>query len=334
MENGRAILLLAVTATFLSFPAAAIEYVEETLTIRAVIGGRELSAEALAVRLSDQTGKLPIALVTYWPALQVDSFRLQARDLAKRGWLAVVVIPSFRNNLFCSPHTTARLTDYADWLEATVNVVSRRNDADATRVLAIGGSLGGLAVLALAKRGRPALAAAVNVSGILPYLNCEARTESSIEAIRELGTVGGVPNIWIYGRGNSESVSLALSMHDTALTNGANTKFTLLYKSGNLFHEGRIEWLFELDALLRHRGLPTWRANDVDQIISKLKAPVEYRIIYETYLVAPTHKSLVFSAATRRPYIVYGLDTLAGARDAALASCRRQASDCEVVADD
>src|SRR5437867_10511837 len=73
---------------------------EEPGFLRATIAGRVARLESLAVKRADASGKLPIALITHGkPTTQgrmldehASDYIRQACDLARRGWLAVVVM--------------------------------------------------------------------------------------------------------------------------------------------------------------------------------------------------------------------------------------------------
>src|SRR5215207_5826075 len=87
----------------------------------------------------------------------------QARDLAHRGYLAVAVVrrgfgrsdgtPGVADNARYAKCSVADLTRYfaveAEQLDGALRAIARRPDADATRAIAIGASVGGGAMLAL-----------------------------------------------------------------------------------------------------------------------------------------------------------------------------------------
>ena len=143
--------------------------------------------EALIVRPAKAEGKLPIALITHGKnlkaeenqQLRADFYAPQARDFAARGWLSVVVIrrgygesdgiPGVSRGaayMSCQNADLVRGFDIeADDLAAALQVIAARPDADASRVIAVGQSLGGGAVLAFAARRPAGLIGVVNVSG-------------------------------------------------------------------------------------------------------------------------------------------------------------------------
>src|SRR3984893_2163062 len=81
-------------------PAWSNDLIEAPGFFRTVIGGQGGRADGRVVKRSDASGRLPIALITHGkPAstgkvldVHATSLTGQARDLARRGWLAAVVV--------------------------------------------------------------------------------------------------------------------------------------------------------------------------------------------------------------------------------------------------
>ena len=163
--------------------------VEETtfLTVKNDSGSYRL--EALVVRSATAKGRLPVALLTHGkPRLPAEMAKIrgslmapQARDLAYRGYLAVAVVrrgygqsggtPGRAANAAFANCNQADLRRYfaveSDDLDGALRAIANRPDADGTQAIAIGASVGGGAVLALAARNPPGLKAAVNLSGAM-----------------------------------------------------------------------------------------------------------------------------------------------------------------------
>jgi hypothetical protein len=135
------------------------EVAEETTPLRLKIEGKTVRVEALVVKPVPSTGRLPIALIAHGkPETQgrmrdqhAEGYALHARDLARRGWLAGVVMRrGFGNSdgpapvlLSCgSPLVQKQLDSNADDLEATLMALAQRPDADASRMLVLGVSAG------------------------------------------------------------------------------------------------------------------------------------------------------------------------------------------------
>jgi pimeloyl-ACP methyl ester carboxylesterase len=142
------------------------------LTVKGPSGSYRL--EVFIARPDKVQGQLPIALITHGkqrtPAemelMRAEVMAPLARDLAHRGYLAVAVVrrgfgrsggtPGVATNAPYAKCTFADLQRYfmveSDDLQAALSIVAERPDADAARAIAIGGSVGGGAVLALASR--------------------------------------------------------------------------------------------------------------------------------------------------------------------------------------
>jgi dienelactone hydrolase len=200
-------------------PAKDGEFLEDNGFYRVTIGGRLYRLEALTVRRAEATGRLPIALIAHGqpasPQSMLDdhaaNFAGVARDLASRGWLAVVVIrrgfgqsdgpmPAPVNCRTAS--FMPRFSSDADDLEAALEAISARPDADASRVIAIGVSAGGAAVTALAARNPKNLRAVINISGGLRMESCP-KDDVLVQAFQELGTKSRVPALWMYAKNDS-----------------------------------------------------------------------------------------------------------------------------------
>ena len=141
------------------------DLVEDPSPLRVVIRGKPVRLEALTVRRADAAGRLPIALIAHGkPNTQgrmsdqhARDYLMQARDLARRGWLAVIVMrrgfgasdgPQPVPVSCASKSLIGRFDADADDIGATFAVIGQRVDADPARMIAIGVSAGGAAVVA------------------------------------------------------------------------------------------------------------------------------------------------------------------------------------------
>ena len=82
----------------------------------------------------------------------------------------------------------------ADDIEASIGAVTRRPDADPTKMIAIGESAGGAASLALGARNVPGLAAVINIAGGEHLAGCAAVNDSiPLDFRRSLGRAAIFP---------------------------------------------------------------------------------------------------------------------------------------------
>lgn len=291
------------------------DLLEETNFLNVTIRGKLVRLEALTVKRVTAAGRLPIILIAHGkPTTQgrmsdqhVKNYVLQARDLARRGWLAVVVMrrgfgasdgPGPAPFICATSSLLGRFNSDADELAATLDAVAQRADADTTRVAAIGVSAGGAAVVALSARNPPGLMAVINVSGGLRSESCAAVTEDAlVTAVRAFGVKSRVPSLWVYAKNDSFfGPDLVERMRSAFLDGGGDAKLVMLEPEGKDGHAifstpgGRAKWLPEMDGFFRYRKLPTWTRIDVDALMQKLNT--KNRELAERYIAGPSEKVL------------------------------------------
>jgi dienelactone hydrolase len=270
------------------------DLIEYTGFLNVTIRGKFVRLEALTVRRAETTGRLPIALIAHAkPTTQaqmgdhhVQNYVNQARDLARRGWLAVIVMrrgfgasdgPQPVPVSCASTSLLERFDADADDLAATLSAIAQRSYADPTRIIAIGVSGGGAAVTALSARNPPGLAAVINVSGGLRFESC-SREDVLASAFRTYGARSRVPSLWVYARNDSFFGPLLVErMRAAFLEGGGDAKLVMLEPQGTDGHQifvtgaGRMKWLQEeMDSFLRFLKLPTWTPADVNALMQNL----------------------------------------------------------------
>ncbi len=337
------------------------DVVEEALRLPVTIGGHSLALDVLTVRRAG-TDKLPVALITHGAnpgnprGATTDWLRGWAHDFAHRGWLAVAVmrrgygasdgeVAEHAGNCV-SPDVARYLDAHADDLEAALQSIAQRPDADMGRVLAIGDSAGGAAVMALAARKAVPLAAVVNVSGGLAHdhqafqLNpaCATFESDLVWNFARFGATARVPTLWLYAENDSWFRPALVSRMQSAFTgSGGHMQLVMLppfqADGHTLFFAkgGRRLLLPELDGFLRAHGLPTWDPAPFEPMLSRLSAAD--RLGVREYLQRPTEKAL---ALTRNggTYWGEGYYKLDDARAQALAFCKeRTGADCTLAAE-
>jgi dienelactone hydrolase len=337
------LLLLLVLAS----PAQAADFREEIGFFRVTIGGHTFRLEGLTVKRADATGRLPIALINHGQPSNLQNmldnhakdYLGQARDLAARGWLAVAVIRRgfgqsdgpMPSPVSCkSKSFVERFSADADDLQATLDFIAQRPDADPTRVIAIGVSAGGPAVMALAARNPTNLRGVINISGGLRMESCP-KEDVLVQAFKQFGAKARVPSLWMYAKNDSFfGPDLVERMHGAFLDGGGDVKLVMYDPIGqdghNLFSfsGGRLKWLPEMDAFLRFHDLPTWQRQDVDALLKKLDTVERNRGFVESFLAAPFEKALAHVAAENYMYGGWGAKSISDARNFALDGCRKQ----------
>ncbi len=311
-------------------PAAAQALIEETAMLPVNIGGRAYRLDVAIVRPAQAGGRLPIALITHGKAreaeknakIHADRMLPQARDLARRGWLAVAVVRrgfgvsegTQAAGVNCSGQNfRANFERNADDLAAALNAVARRPDADPTRAIAIGVSAGGAAVLALAARSPAGLVGAVNMSGGLRVLlrsgePCEFR-DGLTATMAAFGARTKVPTLWVYAENDSFfDPQLARGMHEAFVGAGGRAELLMLPPLGKDGHgiwsmyAGRRHWLPALDRFLIANALPTWNRGVLEARVAEQGLAATSQAAIRSYYDAPGEKVMSVSAATRRVY--------------------------------
>jgi dienelactone hydrolase len=336
------------------------------LTVR--IGSDDYRLEALVVRPAGAVGRLPIALFAHGQGTSEANARLstaqflpQARDLAHRGYLSVVVmwrgfgqsdgIPglAFGASFSTCERMAQSLFDAAaDELAATLTALAERSDADPGRVIVIGLSAGGPAALALAARGIPGLRAVTGISGGLRCSRIDDPQHRSMQSpaswltpmLASFGARASVPSLWVYAEGDSFfSEAMAREMHAAyAGATSAAADFMMIPPIGEDGHaafaawRGREQWLPALDRFLHRHGLPTWREDLVDTVIRHGGIDVAYRDEVVAFLSSITPRVLVVDRASGTPYRAAVPFGLPNAHFLAMLTCQRHGGlDCVSV---
>lgn len=339
--------------------------VEETtfLTVKGASGSYRL--EALIVRSATAKGRLPIAILTHGkPRLPAEMAKIrgplmapETRDLAHRGYLAVAVIrrgygqsggtPGQATNAPYAKCDQAALRQYfaveSDDLDGALRAVAERPDADGTRVIALGGSVGGGAALALAARNPPGLRAVVNLAGAMRLTDAEGKLvcpqDMPIAALASFGRETKTPTLWIYSENDSNfGPDAARKVHAAYVAQGGVAELKIVPSlhpadGHNVFElpAGRQRWLAVVDPFLRAQKLPTWNAQQMKTVMQRFKISADRGQWLEGYFSLYSPKVLVqapngvlnYSAATA------GLEA---AQKGALSGCEKAAKmPCRVI---
>lgn len=357
---------MALWTIFLSVGAAhAQELVAREEALSVVIKGKPLNLETLTVRQSG-SDRLPVALITHGsPGYQRDkretraaSFALHARELAHRGWMALVVIrrgfgKSEGEATETGPCAGIDFRPYfaaqADDLEAALKVVMQRPDTDPGRVIAIGVSAGGPSVIELASRTGARLSAAINISGGIstgnvpfdPGSGCATAESELVWTMARLGRTVRTPTLWIYAENDLYfRPSLVARMHTAFTGAGGAAELVTLPPTGSDGHgifsafDGRRQWLPVLDRFLRAGKLPTWEEAAFNDLLASAK-PQTRSLLLGYLRTGPVEKALAVPAdGTDGGRWWGGAAALADARKRALEECRKSFDkDCKIIAE-
>ncbi|MHB2168030.1 alpha/beta hydrolase family protein [Alsobacter sp. R-9] len=334
--------------------ARAPEFVQESGFLPVTVDGATVRLETMTVRLAGPATPRPIAIITHGKPAGLDdvavvhasSYRAIARDLARRGWLAVVVVRrgfglsegelAYANLCRADRDLGALFRRESDDLAAVLSVVSRRKDADPGRAIAIGVSAGGAVALALAARPPRGLRAVINVSGGLRLNSCPYE-ERLVRALVEQPPK--VPTLWIYARNDQTfPPPIATAMHAGVAATGADARMVMLDPVGEDGHmlftlpEGRTRWLAALDAFLRDLGLPTLGESEIDAIMAAGLEPQQRQAVTR-YVGIPGEKAMARPAGGGKLNWYMGAADVAQARRLALEQCQKSAPQCEIVAE-
>jgi dienelactone hydrolase len=229
----------------------------------------------------------------------------------------------------------------ADDLDGALKALRVRPDADVSRVIAIGQSLGGGTVLAYAARKPAGLLGVVNVSGGA-WRADGSRVCDHADLVAAMATFGSrtkVPTLWLYAENDSLfPPELATRMRDAYAQAGGRADlrmFPPVVGDGHaLFMEfgGRVKWLRALDVFMQAHQLPNANLARADQVMSTTGLAAETRRAVEEYLSMPTPKVLVASASGTKAYWVANPNDIQGARKRVLSTCREKSGgECTVV---
>jgi dienelactone hydrolase len=336
-----------------AFAQAPDDLIEDSSPLRVTIGGKIVRLEALAVRRAGTDGLLPVALIAHGKPMtqgrmsdqHARDYRMQARDVARRGWLAVVVMRrGFGNSdgpqpvpVSCASESLVeRFGADADDMQAALEAITKRKDADSTRMIAIGVSAGGAAMTALSARNPVGLRAVVNVSGGLRFESCP-KEELLVGAFRAYGLRSRIPSLWLYAKNDSFfGPDLVERMRTAFLEGGGDSKLVMFEPEGKDGHQifgttrGRMKWLPEMDSFLRYLKLPTWTHADITALMQKLDLKERSRGSMERYVAGPSEKALAREKGGSHMSYSHSR-SLEEARKHAQDSCQRTKPVCEIV---
>jgi dienelactone hydrolase len=344
---------------FLCSSAAAEErlLVEETF-LSVDIKGQPYRLEALVAKEAGIGGHLPVAIITHGQAREAEqrenvaarNHLRTAREFARRGWLAVVVVRrGFGRSEGKQPYAlrgcrngdyAPALDDPADDIEAAMQAIGRRSDADIDRTIALGISVGGGAVLNLAARNPAGLRAVINVSGGIRSLSrdggppVQCKPEDLVPIFAALGERSRLPTLWLYAENDSFfPVDYVRQLHEAYVAKGGRTDFHMFEPIGTEGHhmfghlDGMLRWIPALDRFLRANKLPTYDPAPIEAAVKELNLPAPVRAVLARYQGRPTEKAMAISQSNKIVYAQFGGADLEDMETKARAACAERAKE-------
>jgi dienelactone hydrolase len=335
---------------------AAQVYVREPMRIPMPAAGPK-GLEALLVRPA-AAGRYPLALISHGsPRVRAEragmtpyGYLPQIMEFARRGWaVAAVMRRGFGDSgrafaeTFGScedPAYLASARSQASDLRAAIAYLAARPDIDATRIISVGQSAGGLATVALTADPPAGLVAAINFAGGQgsPRDGEVCAGDRLVAAFATLGKTSRIPMLWIYTDNDQFfSPEIAQRLHQAFTAGGgvaAFVKHPAFGRDGHaLFSAGIALWTPHVDAFLQHRQLAL-RETLLPVPLPEIPAPVGLgengRKAFADYLGGGPHKAFAMS-----PKGAYGWRsgrrTIEEARKSALDNCEKFGKDCRIV---
>ena len=267
------------TMLLITEAARAQELVEEPLRIPLHEAG-SAGLEAIMVRPNDDL-RHPLALLTHGTPREADkrrettaaTFVPQAREFARRGWTAVIVVRRgfgtsggsyTEESRSCSSHPDYYYAgkEAAKDLRGSIDYLSSIAHVDASRVISVGVSTGGFSNVALTADPPPNLVAAISFAGgrgsKAPDEVCNPN--ELVSAFRAFGKTSRVPMLWIYAENDHFfSPKLAASFYAAFTQAGGQATFIktdAFRKDGHtLFANGIALWTPLVDNFLAAQHL-------------------------------------------------------------------------------
>jgi dienelactone hydrolase len=307
--------------------------------------------EAVMVRPNDNAPH-PLALMTHGTPRAAtelsDSTPLrlipQAREFARRGWTVVIVMRRgfgdsggayAEDSHACgsSPDIARPTQEAVKDLREAASYLATRREVDASRMIGIGLSTGGMAMLGLSADPPPGLKAAINFAGgrgsDAPDHVCNP--DVLIRTVGDLGRRSKVPMLWVYAANDHFfGPQLAQQLYQAFADNGGTATFIATGPFGADGHqlfsqEGAPIWTPIVDDFLLAHNLAVRDALLPDpppDVASPSHLGANGRKQFEGYLLSAPHKAFAISPSGTFGFS-YGQRTIAGAEARALDNCAK-----------
>jgi dienelactone hydrolase len=307
--------------------------------------------EAVMVRPNDNAPH-PLALMTHgtWGGPMERSqetplkFIPQAREFARRGWTAVIVMRrgfgdsggiymEDAEECSLSPNPAWSTQQAAKDLREAATYLATRPGVDGSRMIGIGLSTGGMAILGLSAAPPSGLKAAINFAGGRGSDGKDhvCNPEVLIRTFGELGRRSKVPTLWVYAANDhSFGPQLAQQLYQAFQGNGGTVRFIATGPFGADGHElfsqqGAPIWTPLVDDFLLSQNLvlrDTLLQDPPPDVASPSHLGRDGRKQFEAYLLGAPHKAFATSQSGAFGFS-YGQRTTATAEGRALANCNK-----------
>jgi dienelactone hydrolase len=338
--------------------------VEESLRIPMVEAGKN-GLEAVMVR-PDDSSPHPLALIAHGTPRDADAlpqmtalqFVPHAREFARRGWTAVVVLRRgygtsgggySEDAHSCSSHPAYYESARASTqdLRAAVAYLSSRPEVDTSRFITVGVSAGGLATVALTADPPPGLVAAISFAGgrgsRKPDEVCNP--DDLIRAFSRLGKTSRIPMLWVYSENDHFfGPKIAAQLYRAFTGSGGSASFVhaaAFRQDGHgLFSASGIPiWTAMVDEFLSAEHLQ-WRTDllplpSAPDVRPPWQLSASGRDEFRVYLTYPPNRAFAVSPDGHYGYS-YGRQTEKEAQKAAADHCKEAAgksASCTLLAD-
>ncbi|PWC82811.1 dienelactone hydrolase [Azospirillum sp. TSH100] len=306
-----------------SGPALAEGLTQSALSIPARFpDGSSAMLEAMVLR-PDGPGPYPIAILSHGaPRNPADRTQMtplrylpEAREFARRGWAVVTVMrrgyggsdgPYSESTGPCdNPDYMRSARQSSEDLRQAIRYVAGQPFADASRILAVGVSAGGLASVALSADPPPGLKAVISFAGGRGSVadNQVCVEDRLVGAFGTMGRSSRVPTLWIYSENDLFfGPDLARRMWAAFTQSGGRAEFIAAPpngKDGHGFFSAAIpEWTPMVDRFLTNNGLAQ-RGTPIALSLPALPPPPELsaanRAKFPAYVEAGGNKAFAVS---------------------------------------
>jgi dienelactone hydrolase len=307
--------------------------------------------EAVMVRPNDNAPH-PLALMTHgtWggPVERSQSTPLkfipQAREFARRGWTVVIVMRRgfgdsggiyMEDAEECSksPNPGWATQEAAKDLREAAIYLATRPEVDGSRIIGIGLSTGGLAMLGLSADPPSGLKAAINFAGGRGSDGKDhvCNPDALIRAFGDLGKRSKIPTLWVYAANDHFfGPQLAQQLYQSFVDNGGTARLIATGPFGADGHElfsqqGAFIWTPLVDDFLQSQNLvlrDTLLPDPPPDVPAPSHLGRDGHKQFEAYLLSAPHKAFATSRSGAFGFS-YGQRTTAAAEGKALANCNK-----------